>query len=76
MMRHTLTLAGMLFVVWLVMMLGCWVIDGVVVPIRLHDVVLTGVVKVLVSASLIMVWLALWRQMVFGYFNTLIKRKG
>jgi len=76
-MRPVLTLMGIFLLVWLLMIVGFWVIDELIVPIELHNAFLTNFSKLVISAVLVLAWLLLWRKMVYSYFSRqLRKAKG
>jgi hypothetical protein len=71
MIRRILDFVFILLFVWACMILGLWVIDRVIVPMQLlgiTDIFLTGILKVGVSASLVLFWLWLWREIVKKMF--------
>jgi hypothetical protein len=71
MIRRILDFVFILLFVWACMILGLVVIDRVIVPMQLPgitDIFLTGILKVGVSASLVLFWLWLWREIVKKMF--------
>ena len=79
MIRRILDFVFILLFVWSFMILGFWVIDKYVVPLELPGVtnnVLTATLKVAISASLVLFWLWLWREIVKRMFwQTLSRNK-
>jgi hypothetical protein len=71
MIRRILDFVLILLFVWVCMILGLWVIDRIIVPMqlpRVADGLLTGMVKISVSAGLVLFWLWLWREIVKKMF--------
>ncbi len=71
MIRRILDFVLILLFVWVCMILGLWVIDGVIVPMRLPGIaegLLTSALKVGASAGLVLFWLWLWREIVKKMF--------
>jgi hypothetical protein len=71
MIRRILDFVFILLFVWACMILGFWVIDQEIVPMELPgvtDALLTGILKVSISAGLVLFWLWLWREIVKRMF--------
>jgi len=71
MIRRILDFVNILVLVWVCMLLGLVIINGIIVPMRLpepFDGAMTNVVQVAISAFLVFLWLYLWRGMATKMF--------
>ncbi|RLI35095.1 hypothetical protein DRO55_05665 [Candidatus Bathyarchaeota archaeon] len=78
MIRRVMDFVLIMLFVWASMLFGLWIIDTLVVPLRiplpensLGDL-LTATAKVLISAVLVLIWLWLWREIVRRTFWRLV----
>jgi hypothetical protein len=77
MIRRILDFVFILLFVWTCMIFGLWVIDRMIVPPLpgIADSFLTGILKVGVSAGLVLFWLWLWREIVKKMFWHAMKKQ-
>jgi len=80
-MRRLADLYAILLVVWSSMMLGLYVIFGVVLPAELPlDMAaspgLLGTLKVALGAALGLLWLKLWRRLTYWSFRRAVKMRA
>ena len=71
MIRRILDFVLVLLFMWACMILGLWLISGVIVPLELpwiNDRVVTATIKVAASVGLALFWLWLWREIVKRMF--------
>ena len=63
MIRRILDFVILLLYVWGCMILGLWVIDAFIVPMTIPGVngYLVNVIQVVISASMVLLWLLMWR---------------
>ena len=63
MIRRILDFMILLLYVWGCMLLGLWVIDAYIVPMSIPGVngYLVNVIQVVISASMVLLWLLMWR---------------
>ena len=63
MIRRILDFVIILLYVWGCMILGLWVIDAFIVPMSIPGVngYLVNVIQVVISASMVLLWLLMWR---------------
>ncbi len=63
MIRRILDFVILLLYVWGCMILGLWVIDAFIVPMSIPGVngYLVNVIQVVISASMVLLWLLMWR---------------
>ena len=63
MIRRILDFVVLLLYVWGCMILGLWVIDAFIVPMSIPGVngFLVNVIQVVISASMVLLWLLMWR---------------
>ena len=63
MIRRILDFVILLLYVWGCMILGLWVIDAFIVPMSFPGVngYLVNVIQVVISASMVLLWLLMWR---------------
>ena len=63
MIRRILDFVILLLYVWGCMILGLWVIDAFIVPMSIPGVngYLVNVIQVVISASMVFLWLLMWR---------------
>ena len=68
--RRTLDFVIILLFVWGGMLLGLWVISSMIVPISIQGVsrYLVNILQVVVSASMVLLWLLLWRWLARSMF--------
>jgi len=68
--RRILDFVVILLFVWGCMLLGLWVIDALVVPMTIPGMsrFLVGIVQVAISASMVFLWLLLWRWLARSMF--------
>jgi len=81
MIRRIIDFVLILIFVWASMIFGLWLIDSVIVPLRLpisgfFGRVLTAILKVLVSAALVIFWLWLWREIVRRTFWRIVRKSS
>jgi len=79
MIRRILDFVFILLFFWTSMLFGLWIIHTVIVPMEIHNVtnnVLTGIVKVSISASLVLIWLWFWREIVKKMFWRTLKNNN
>lgn len=80
MIRRLLDFVLILIFVWACMLLGLWVIDSIIVPLRLpiggslHGVI-NAVVRAGLSLGLVIFWLWLWREIIKRTFWRAIKKR-
>lgn len=79
MIRRISDIVLILLFVWASMILGLWIIDSLIVPLRLPIPGLigdfaTGVAKVVIGAVLALFWLWLWRTLVRWAFWRALRR--
>ena len=78
MIRRILDFVLILLFVWACMILGLWVIDRIIVPMQLPgiaDGLLTSIIRIGVSAGLVVFWLWLWREIVKKTFWHAMKKQ-
>jgi len=78
MIRRVLDFVFVLLFIWACMILGLWVIDSFIVPLQLPGVtddIMTAILKVAISAVMVLVWLWLWREMVKRMFWRAVKSR-
>ncbi|MBS7630940.1 hypothetical protein KEJ47_05115 [Candidatus Bathyarchaeota archaeon] len=77
MIRERLALVCLIIFVWVSMILGLLVINLYIVPLELPGVnpFVTGVLKVILSLFLSVLWLWVWRRMVVMIFWRSIKEQ-
>lgn len=65
MIRRILDFVILLIYVWGCMILGLWVIDAFIVPMAIPRVngYLVNVIQVVISASMVLLWLLMWRRL-------------
>ncbi|RLI04255.1 hypothetical protein DRO22_04175 [Candidatus Bathyarchaeota archaeon] len=71
MIRRILDFVLVLLFMWACMILGLWLISGVIVPLELpwiNNRVVTATIKVAASVGLALFWLWLWREIVKRMF--------
>ena len=71
MIRRILDFVLVLLFMWACMILGLWLISGVIVPLELpwiNNQVVTATIKVAASVGLALFWLWLWREIVKRMF--------
>jgi len=76
MIRRILDFVLILLFVWVCMIFGLWLINGVIVPLKLPGIknrVVIAVLKVSVSAGLVLFWLWLWREIIKRMFWHILK---
>jgi len=63
MIRRLLDFVILLLYVWGCMILGLWVIDAFIVPMTIPGVngYVVNVIQVVISASMVLLWLLMWR---------------
>lgn len=63
MIRRILDFVILLLYVWVCMILGLWVIDAFIVPMTIPGVnrYVVNVIQVVISASMVLLWLLMWR---------------
>jgi hypothetical protein len=63
MIRRILDFVILLLYVWGCMILGLWVIDAFIVPMTIPGVngYVVNVIQVVISASMVLLWLLMWR---------------
>ncbi len=68
--RRTLDFVIILLFVWGGMLLGLWIISSMIVPISIQGVsrYLVNILQVVVSASMVLLWLLLWRWLARSMF--------
>ncbi len=68
--RRTLDFVIILLFVWGGMLLGLWIISSMIVPISIPGVsrYLVNILQVVVSASMVLLWLLLWRWLARSMF--------
>ncbi len=61
--RRILDFVILLLYVWGCMILGLWVIDAFIVPMAIPGVngYVVNVIQVVISASMVLLWLLMWR---------------
>jgi len=79
MIRRLLDFVLILIFVWACMLLGLWLIDSIIVPLRLPISGLLGgflnaVVRTVISLALVLFWLWLWREIIKRTFWRAIKK--
>ncbi|MEM2905756.1 MAG: hypothetical protein QW057_05315 [Candidatus Bathyarchaeia archaeon] len=79
-MRVAANLYIVLLLVWSSMMLGFYMVFGVVLPAKLpfDDMSLpgiAGVIKVIVGATLSLLWLQCWRMLTYRYFRSAVRSR-
>lgn len=63
MIRRIVDFVFILVFLWFCMLLGLWVINTLIVPLSLPlGPLLEGVLKVVISVSLVLLWLWIWRE--------------
>jgi len=78
MIRRLLDFVCILFFVWACMLLGLWIIDSIIVPLKMPTATnetLTGTFKVALSSMLVLFWLWIWREIVKRTFWRTIKKQ-
>jgi len=78
MIRRIVDFVFVLLFIWACMFFGLWVIDSLVVPMKipgLADGIVTAALKVAISAALVLFWLWLWREIVRRMFWRAIKHQ-
>ena len=71
MIRRILDFVLILLFVWACMILGLWTIDSVIVPMEIPGVTdrfITAVLRISISAGLVLFWLWLWREIIKRMF--------
>lgn len=70
MIRRILDFVILLLYVWGCMILGLWVIDAIIVPMSIPGVngYVVNVVQVVISASMVLLWLLMWRWLAKNMF--------
>jgi hypothetical protein len=71
MIRRILEFTLVLLFMWACMIAGLWLISEVIVPFQLpgiYDYLVTGTLKVAISAGLAIFWLWLWREIIRRMF--------
>jgi len=68
--RRTLDFVIILLFVWGGMLFGLWIISSMIVPISIQGVsrYLVNILQVVVSASMVLLWLLLWRWLARSMF--------
>ncbi|MFX1464968.1 MAG: hypothetical protein ACFFA5_00645 [Promethearchaeota archaeon] len=71
-------ISGILFVVWLTLLLMLLFIDVYIVPLQLPLIgyvgrVITGITKVAIGCGLFITWLFIWNKAVQKYFQNSIR---
>jgi hypothetical protein len=68
--RRTLDFVIILLFVWGGMLLGLWIISSMIVPMSIPGVsrYLVNILQVIVSASMALLWLLLWRWLARSMF--------
>lgn len=68
--RRTLDFVIILLFVWGGMLLGLWIISSMIVPISIPGVsrYLVNILQVVVSASMVLLWLLVWRWLARSMF--------
>lgn len=68
--RRILDFVVILLFVWGCMFLGLWVINALIVPMIIPGMsrFLIGILQVVVSASMVLLWLLLWRWLARSMF--------
>ena len=68
--RRILDFAVILLFVWGCMLFGLWVISNLIVPLSIPGVsrFVIGIVQVIVSATLVLLWLQIWRWLARSIF--------
>ncbi len=63
MIRRILDFVILLLYVWGCMIMGLWVIDAFIVPMTIPGVngYVVNVIQVVISASMVLLWLLMWR---------------
>lgn len=65
MIKRILDFVNILIFVWISMLVGLWVINGVIIPWKLPEPFsrgMTNVVQVVTSTILVFLWLYLWKR--------------
>ena len=78
MIRRLLDFTFILIFVWAFMLSGLWVIDKIVVPSELlgsFGNIASGIIRVSISATLVLLWLWTWREIVKRTFWRIIKQQ-
>lgn len=76
MIRRILDFVIVLLFVWICMFLGLFIIDNFIVPMRLPSKIngiITGILEVIISGILAIIWLWLWRNIVKKMFWSRLK---
>jgi len=76
MIRRILDFTFILIFMWIFMILGLWLISGVIVPLELPGInshIITAILKVAASGGLALFWLWLWREIVKRMFWRTLK---
>ena len=73
--RRTLDFVIILLFVWGGMLLGLWIISSMIVPISIPGVsrYLVNILQVVVSASMALLWLLVWRWLARSMFWRALK---
>jgi hypothetical protein len=68
--RRTLDFVIILLFVWGGMLFGLWIISSMIVPMSIPGVsrYLVNILQVVVSASMVLLWLLLWRWLARSMF--------
>ena len=68
--RRILDFVIILLFVWGGMLLGLWIISSMIVPISIQGVsrYLVNILQVVVSASMVLLWLLVWRWLARSMF--------
>ncbi len=68
--RRVLDFVIILLFVWGGMLLGLWIISSMIVPISIQGVsrYLVNILQVVVSASMVLLWLLVWRWLARSMF--------
>ncbi|HIE18782.1 TPA: hypothetical protein EYP75_03560 [Candidatus Bathyarchaeota archaeon] len=79
MIRRILDFVFVLIFMWACMILGLWLISGVIVPLELpwiNNRLVTAIIKVSASFGLTLFWLWLWREIVKRMFWHTLRSQG
>ena len=79
MIRRILDFTIVLLFVWVCMIIGLWLINEVIVPLKISGInnhFVEATLKVAISAGLVLFWLWLWREIVkVMFWHTLKSRE-
>jgi len=76
MIRRILDFSFLLVFVWACMILGLWIIHSYIVPLQYPGVmndIMTAILKVMISAMMVLFWLWLWREIAKRMFWRTVK---